>query len=66
MYQVEAMIHSLNGMDTVTIIENNSNNNIVVEYNGHRYSAIYNMFTGLYYVDDLYGLRPDSEDDDKR
>ncbi len=63
MYQVEAMIHSLNSLDTVTIVEYNSDSKIIAEYNGHRYNAIYNMFTGLYYVDDLYGHRPDAEGD---
>lgn len=61
MKQVEAMIHSLNGLDTVTIIKYNSDNDVIVEYNGHRYNAIYNVFTGLYYVDNLYGCRPDEE-----
>jgi len=54
-----AMIHSKKGeenqTDTVFIIEYKDNNNITAEYNGHRYTAIYNPFVGLFYVDDIYG-----------
>lgn len=52
-----AHIHSLNGeMKEVTIISHKDNNNIIAEYNGHRYTAIFNIFVGEYYVDDKYGL----------
>ena len=50
-----AMVHSLNAMAEVTIISENGNNNVIAEYNGIRYTAVYNPFNGLYYVDDVYG-----------
>ena len=28
----------------------------IIEYNGVRCTAIFNFFTGRYYVDDLYGV----------
>lgn len=52
-----AHIHSLNGeMKEVTIISHKDNNNVIAEYNGHKYTAIFNIFVGAYYVDDKYGL----------
>jgi len=58
-FDATAMIHSRKGMDiptdTVTIIEHRDNNNVVAEYNGQRYTAIFNPFVCLYYVDDIYG-----------
>ena len=50
-----AMIHSKNEMDEVYMIEENGPNHVIAEYNGKRYTAIFNIFNGLYYVDDLYG-----------
>lgn len=55
--KVNAHIHSLGGeMREVTIISHENNNNVVAEYNGHRYTAVFNVFVGAYYVDDKYGL----------
>lgn len=52
-----AHIHSLDGdMAEVTIVSFENNNNVVAEYNGHKYTAVYNLFVGAYYVDDIYGL----------
>lgn len=53
--KVKAMIHSLQGLDEVTIVSHISNNNVTAEYQGKRYTAVYNCFTGLYYVDDING-----------
>ena len=54
-----AVIHSLQGADTptdmVTIISHVDNNNVIAEYNGQRYTAIFNPFVCMYYVDDKYG-----------
>lgn len=56
MNKVQAHIHSLGGkFDEVTILEYKGDNNIIVEYNGKKCTAIYNIFAG-YYVDDIYGI----------
>lgn len=58
-FYTTAMIHSKksseNQTDTVLIIQYKDNNNVIAEYKGHRYTAIYNPFVGLFYVDDIYG-----------
>lgn len=55
--KVMAHIHSLNGeMKEVTIISHKDNNNVIAEYDGHKYTAIFNIFVSAYYVDDKYGL----------
>jgi hypothetical protein len=65
MFEAIAIIHSLqkNGTnpatDTVTIIHENNNNDVVAEYKSIRYTAIFNPFVCCYYVDDVYGLLPD-------
>jgi hypothetical protein len=45
-------------MALVTIVKNDSNNNAIARYKGKYYSAVYNPFVGMFYVDDLYGLVP--------
>ena len=55
MFQTQAIVHSKKALDTVTIISEDGPNNVVAEYNGKCYTAIYNVFVGLYYVDDIYG-----------
>jgi len=50
-----AMIHSLGRTDEVTIVSENGCNNVIAEYKGKRYTAVFNGFSGLYYVDDVYG-----------
>ena len=57
-FKVQAMIHSLKNKDEATIISHKDNNNVVAEYKGQRCTAIYNVFNGLYYVDDIYGKLP--------
>lgn len=57
MRKIQARIHSLDGQfDEVTIISEKSDNDIIVDYNGVRCTAIYNIFAGCYYVDDVYGI----------
>lgn len=57
MRKIQARIHSLGGQfDEVTIISEKSDNDIIVDYNGVRCTAIYNVFVGCYYVDDVYGI----------
>jgi hypothetical protein len=59
MFQSIANIHSRKGTDsptdTVTIVEHRDNNHVVAEYRNQRFTAIYNPFSGMYYVDDVYG-----------
>ena len=57
--KVTAQIHSLDGkFAEVTIVKYNRDNDIIVEYNGKKCTAIYNIFAG-YYVDDIYGVIAD-------
>ena len=57
MRNIQARIHSLDGQfDEVTIVSEKSCNDIIVDYNGVRCTAIYNIFAGCYYVDDVYGI----------
>ena len=57
MRKIQARIHSLDGQfDEVTIVSEKSDNDIIVDYNGVRCTAIYNIFVGCYYVDDVYGI----------
>jgi len=66
-FEATAVIHSLSAnigpnhpdltnTDTVTIIEHKDNNNVIAEYKGKRYKAVFNPFVCMYYVDDKYGL----------
>ena len=55
MFTTKAMIHSLKSKDEAVILHENGSNDVVAEYKGKRYTAIFNPFTGLYYVDDVYG-----------
>ncbi len=57
-FTTQAMIHSLKTQDEATIVSHTDNNNVVAEYKGQRYTAIFNVFNGLYYVDDIYGNLP--------
>ena len=58
-FQAKAMMHSLYSLDDVVILHENGNNDVVAEYRGVRYTAVYNPYACLYYVDDLYGELPD-------
>lgn len=55
MFNAKAMIHSLKDTREVTIMEKVGDNQYVAKYEGKFYSAIFNPFVGLYYVDDIYG-----------
>lgn len=54
-FETRAMVHSLNGMAKVTIIHFNNNNSVVAQYKGNYYSAVFNPYTWMFYVDDVYG-----------
>jgi len=49
-------IYSLDGKEReITVLEQYGSNEYIVDYNGTKYSAIFNIFTSRYYVDDIYG-----------
>ena len=58
MFPAKAMVHSLKKQDEVAILHEKGINDVIAEYKGKRYTAIYNPFAGLYYVDDIYGMLP--------
>ena len=60
---VKAYIHSLKDhkndrhvLGEAEIIQQIGDNQYLAEYNGVRCTAIFNIFTGTYYVDDVYGI----------
>jgi hypothetical protein len=61
-----AYIHSLKDHENdrhvlgeATIIKKIGDNQYLAEVNGVKCTAIYNPFTGYYYVDDVYGVVKD-------
>ena len=61
--RVTAYINSLKGKENnrhvlgeAEIIKPIGDNLYLAEYNGVKCTAIFNFFTGYYYVDDVYGL----------
>ncbi len=56
----QAHIHSLDGkMEVVTILGETmqgQQRTFIVDYNGIRCTAIFNVFTGAYYADDKFGI----------
>lgn len=57
---MQAMIHSLGAPDEIDqIIKLPGDNKYKALYRGKWCTAIFNPFTGYYYVDDLYGVLPD-------
>ena len=62
--RVKAYIHSLKDhkhnrhvLGEAEIIKQIGDNLYLAEDNGVRSTAIYNFFTGAYYVDDVYGIQ---------
>ena len=54
--ETEAVIHSLHGkLDTAIILSHEDNNHCLAEYKGEVCTAVWNPFSGYYYVDDIYG-----------
>ena len=43
------------------IIKNVGDNQFLAEYNGVKCTAIFNVFTGYYYVDDVFGVVKNEE-----
>lgn len=62
MKKARAMIHSLGQPAEVEIVlEQGNNNKVIAKYNGTYCTAIYNIFVGMYYVDDIYGVLNDQQ-----
>jgi hypothetical protein len=60
--KVIAFIHSLKDkandyhvLGEVIILQHTDNNNVIAEYDGKKYQAVFNPFVGKYYVDNIYG-----------
>ena len=61
--KVKAYVHSLKDhehgrhvLGAAEIIRQIGDNRYLAEVNGIRCTAIFNFFTGAYYVDDVYGI----------
>jgi len=54
--KVEAMINSLSEKREVFIVLYEDANNVKAVYNNKLCTAIYNTYTGLFYVDDIYSV----------
>lgn len=55
-YKSQAMVHSKQSIEDITVLEKVGDNQyIVLTKDGIKCTAIFNMFSGLYYADDLYG-----------
>ena len=61
MFKTKAQVHSLQAQDEVVILHEKNNNDIIAEYKGKRCTAIFNVFNGLFYVDDIYGVLKDQQ-----
>ena len=60
----QCYIHSLQDKENnrhvlgeATIIKSIGDNQYLADYNGVKCTAIFNFFTGHYYVDDVYGIQ---------
>ena len=60
--KIQAMVNSQHGLCEVEIIKHEDTNNVIAKYKGTLYTAVYNPFTGLYYVDDIYGRLEDQNE----
>ena len=56
-----AMVHSLKGTAEVTILKKVGDNEYIANYRGTKCTAIFNPFSGMYYVDDVYGVLRNQE-----
>lgn len=54
--KVKAMIHSQKDIRDCEIVKKVGDNQYIADYRGTLCTAIFNPFTGLYYVDDIYGI----------
>lgn len=56
-HSLKDKIHDRNVLGEAEIIRQISGNEYLAEYHGVRCTAIFNIFTGRYYVDDVYGTQ---------
>lgn len=61
--KTNAFIHSLNGNAEVTIKEKVGDNQYIADYKGALCTAMFNPFSGSFYVDDIYGVLPPIAED---
>lgn len=52
------MIHSLKETKEVEIVQHLNANHVIAAFEGRHFTAIDNPFSGLVYVDDIYGEIP--------
>lgn len=67
--RVKAYIHSLKDQEhdrhvlgDAEIIKQIGDNLYLAKYNGIQCTAIFNFFTGAFYVDDVYGIQTEATD----
>lgn len=61
-YKAIAMIHSLGSEHEALIVRFEDNNHCRAVFGNKLCSAVYNPYTGMFYVDDIYTLlRPDTQ-----
>lgn len=58
-HSLKDKIHDRNVLGEAEIIKKIGNNQYLATYNGVRCTAIFNPFTGRYYVDDVFGILPE-------
>ena len=61
MFKIQAQVHSLGAKAEVMILYEDGPNKVIAEYNGVKCTAIYNVFNGMYYVDDIYGVMSEEQ-----
>lgn len=55
--RTQGRIHSKGGsVGDIVVVDHANNNRVIVSYKGNLCTAIYNVFVGSYYVDDIYGI----------
>lgn len=60
MFEAQAMIHSKDCVEEITVIEKVGDNDYICKTkDGVKCHCIFNIFTGLYYADDLYTVIKD-------
>lgn len=55
-HSLKDQVHDRHVLGEAEIIQQIGDNLYLAEYNGIRCTAIFNIFTGAYYVDDVYGI----------
>ena len=55
-YKAIAMIHSLGSEHEALIVRFEDNNHCLAVFGNKLCSAVYNPYTGMFYVDDIYGV----------